>query len=679
MSGKKTAPSRGSRGLAVLALIVGLVLGRFACAPSGDRAGGVMADHGTHTSKASVWTCSMHPQIQLPEPGDCPICGMDLVPVISDDVLDDASASDNPRELRLSEKALALAAVQTQPVLRRAVSREVRMVGKVTYDETLLSTITAWVPSRLDRLFVDYTGITVRKGDHIAEVYSPDLIATQQELLQALATERALEGNDLNVLSSRQSSTVQAARDRLRLWGLEESQIDGVVARGEPLEHITIRSPATGVVIHKDAVQGQTVQTGTRLFTIADLSSLWVQLEAYESDLPWLHYGQHVDFRSEAWPGEVFHGRISFIDPVLDDRTRTVKVRLNVDNAEGKLKPAMFVRATLQAPINSSGALVDAEFADQWMCPMHPEVVSPEAGACSRCGMDLVPTEELGFRAAADGELPLVIPRSAPLITGKRAVVFVQRLDGDRRVFESRDVVLGPRAGEWYVVEAGLAEGDAVVVNGAFKLDSELQIRARPSMMNPDGGGPAPGHQHGGGGGAPAVSGGQGDARAGHAGHAMPSSAGVPAAFREQLGATLGPYLQVQTALAADDAAAASLSAAQLEAAFAEIDASALLASHREHWSATSAQLDEATRALIGGTSIEASRAAFQRLSDALIAALQAFGFSAVDAPVAVFHCPMAFDDGADWIQSGERTSNPYFGASMLRCGDRQFVLEGER
>ncbi|GJM21391.1 MAG: cation transporter [Planctomycetota bacterium] len=496
MSDTKTSPPRGSRALALMALIVGLGVGRFACAPSAGPADADVTRHAAPAGQASTWTCSMHPQFQLPAPGDCPICGMDLIPLASDDELSGGDEPrDNPRALRLSENALALAAVQTQPVVRRAVSHEVRMVGKVSYDETRLSTITAWVPSRLDRLFVDYTGISVRKGDHIAEVYSPDLIATQQELLQALATERALAGNALDILSTRQASTVQAARDRLRLWGLEESQIDEVVARGEPLEHITIRSPATGVVIHKDAVQGQTVQTGTRLFTIADLSALWVQLEAYESDLPWLHYGQHVDFRSEAWPGEVFHGRISFIDPVLDDRTRTVKVRLNVDNAAGKLKPAMFVRATLQAPINSSGALVDAEFADRWMCPMHPEVVSAEPGECSRCGMDLASTESLGFRAAGDEELPLVIPRTAPLITGKRAVVFVQGFDDDgARFFEGRDVLLGPRAGDWYVVEQGLHLGERVVSHGAFKLDSELQIRARPSMMNPDGGAPPPEH-----------------------------------------------------------------------------------------------------------------------------------------------------------------------------------------
>jgi Cu(I)/Ag(I) efflux system membrane fusion protein len=353
------------------------------------------------------------------------------------------------------------------------------------------------VPSRLDRLFVDYTGIAVRKGDHMAEVYSPNLIATQQELIQAIETERLLENSPIDVVRSRQAASVQSARDRLRLWGLDAQQIDEIVERGEPLEHVTINSPATGIVIEKNAFQGETVETGTRLFTIADLTKVWIQLDAYESDLAWLHYGQHVDFVTEAWPGETFEGRISFIDPVLDDRTRTVKVRLNVDNADGRLKPEMFVRATVHAPITAAGIIVDPELANMWMCPMHPEVVSDEPGDCSVCGMELVPTAELGFRLLDYEELPLVIPSTAPLITGKRAVVYVAVPDVDRPTYQGRDVILGPRVGDWYVVESGLAEGESVVVNGGFKIDSELQIRAQPSMMSPSGGSPPPGHQHG--------------------------------------------------------------------------------------------------------------------------------------------------------------------------------------
>jgi Cu(I)/Ag(I) efflux system membrane fusion protein len=464
-------------------------VGRFACGPSSAPVEGPGDEV---TAAETIWTCSMHTQIRLPEPGQCPICSMNLIPLAGSD--DDGL---DPRTLSMSENAMALAEIVTQTVERRSVSHEVRMVGKVTYDETRLSYITAWVPSRLVRLFVDYTGIAVRKGDHMAEVYSPNLIATQQELIQAIETERLLENSPIDVVRSRQAASVQSARDRLRLWGLDAQQIDEIVERGEPLEHVTINSPATGIVIEKNAFQGETVETGTRLFTIADLTKVWIQLDAYESDLAWLHYGQHVDFVTEAWPGETFQGRISFIDPVLDDRTRTVKVRLNVDNADGRLKPEMFVRATVHAPITAAGIIVDPELANMWMCPMHPEVVSDEPGDCSVCGMELVPTAELGFRLLDYEELPLVIPSTAPLITGKRAVVYVAVPDVDRPTYQGRDVILGPRVGDWYVVESGLAEGESVVVNGGFKIDSELQIRAQPSMMSPSGGSPPPGHQHG--------------------------------------------------------------------------------------------------------------------------------------------------------------------------------------
>ena len=665
-AGRAPAASTGTLVRVVVALVLGLVAGRLACAPDAtpparDDGAGWHGSLPDADAAPTIWTCSMHPQIRLPEPGQCPLCGMDLIPLVTDD-----SAGLSPSALRVSENAAALAGLVTAPVERRAAARELRLVGRVAFDETRLSYITAWVPSRLDRLYVDYTGVPVRKGDHMVEVYSPDLIATQQELLSALHSARILGDQGVDVLRDRQQDSVRSARERLRLWGLTPEQIDAIEQRDEPLEHITINAPVGGIVVHKNALQGDYVQTGTRIYTIADLTRVWVQLDAYESDLAWLHYGQHVEFQTVAWPGRTFAGRISFIDPVLDDRTRTIKVRVNVENPDLDLKPDMFVRATVAAPMTASGRLVDAELADLWMCPMHPEAVSPTPAPCPLCGMAMLPTAELGFRAAAPEELPLVIPDTAPLVTGTRAVVYV-RLPGDGPpVFEGREIVLGPRADGVYLVREGLAEGEQVVVHGAFKLDSELQIRARPSMMSPDGGAGPSGHDHG-------------SARM-PAADPEPARLVTPVAFRGRLGALLEPLTAASRALAADDTEAARAAGTRLVTALGAVPMAALDQLAHGVWMPLSVSLSQAATTLASATDIAALRAALRDGTDAAVAALDRFGWQGEGELPAIFHCPMAFDGaGADWLDVGDAVSNPYYGAAMLRCGERQRTIAKER
>ncbi|OHB65440.1 MAG: hypothetical protein A2Y77_09725 [Planctomycetes bacterium RBG_13_62_9] len=450
-------------------------------------------DIGVETAGARKWYCSMHPNIIRDRPGLCPICEMELIPMP-----ESMAAEASPRELAVSEAAAKLMDVQTSPVERQFVANEVRMVGKVQYDETRVRTITAWVPGRLDRLYVDFTGTTVRKGDHLVYLYSPELISAQAELLQAVKAGANAEGTTSDYLARTTASTLEAAREKLRLLGLTAEQIQQVEQSGKPLTHLTIYSPIGGVVIHKMVNEGAYVTTGTQIYKVADLSQLWVKLDAYESDLPWIRYGQEVEFTTDAHPGEVFTGRISFVDPVLDPTTRTVKVRVDVPNPDGRLKPEMFVRAIVQSRVAQGGKVMDPDLAGKWICPMHPSVVKPEPGQCDICGMDLVTTESLGYVVAQTPErAPLVIPDTAPLITGKRAVVYVRKPDTEVPTFEGREVVLGPKAGDYYLVESGLQEGERVVTNGNFKIDSALQIQAKPSMMNPEGGAMPAGHQHG--------------------------------------------------------------------------------------------------------------------------------------------------------------------------------------
>ncbi|MEZ5275548.1 MAG: efflux RND transporter periplasmic adaptor subunit [Opitutaceae bacterium] len=606
-----------------VALVAGMLLERMWSSGPAPEHG---HDHATTSAaqEASViWTCSMHPQIQRSEPGACPICGMDLIPLIEDD-----SADEGPRVLTMSASAMALADIATTTVIRAVPEVEVRLVGKLDYDETRLKSLTARFPARIERLFVNYTGIEVRKGDHLAEIYSPELLMAQRELLAAVQFDPG-------------GVTAEIAREKLRLWDLLPEQIEGIVKSGEARDHFELRAPIGGVVVQKNVKEGDYVKTGDTLFRIADLSTLWLPLEAFETDLQWLRYGQTVTFEVEAFPGEAFEGRIVFIDPVLNERTRTVGVRVEVANPSGLLKPGMFAEATVFSQIASGGRVISPELAGKWMSPMHPEIVKDGPGQCDVCGMDLVPVESLGYEAMEEGILPLLVPTSAVLRTGRRAVVYVAMPDRERPTFEGREITLGPRAGDVFLVLDGLEEGDEVVTNGAFKIDSALQILARPSMMNPTGGGPVPGHDHG-----AATAAQPEDVQMGNAMEAALSS-------EETLG-LLEHYFDLQAALAADepDAAKAAL-VAMLETV-----------GHRSSVADLLHQMLEADD--LAGM----RRPYFDRLSSMLIVGVREHP-KLIDQTLFLKHCPMVYPDhGADWLQTDEATQNPYFGGAMLYCGE---------
>ncbi len=482
---------RGSAKILVIVVVIvaSLIIGYAIRGPqpADDKSGQISKQVSDGKDQVTqIWTCSMHPQIKLPKPGLCPLCSMPLIPLETQ-----ATDAGSLRELTVSENAKRLMEIETVPVERKFVAAPVRMVGKIDYDETRLKYITAWVPGRLDRLYVDYTGVSVNKGDHMVYLYSPELLSAQEELLQSLTVVKELKDSDIGIMRETAEATVTAVRDKLRLWGLKGEQIAEIEQRGTVSDHVTIYAPIGGIVIHKNAQEGMYVKTGTRIYTIADLSEVWIQLDAYESDLMWLRYGQKVEFTTEAYPGERFVGTIAFIDPILTQTTRTVKVRVNAANPKMRLKPGMFVRAVVRAKIATGGKVMDAALAGKWICPMHPDVVQDGAGRCDICKMPLVQTESLGYLGVDtdQSQAPLVIPVSAAMVTGTRAIVYVQLPGKDKPTFEGREIVLGPRAGDYYLVRHGLAEGERVVIKGNFKIDAELQIRAKPSMMTPEGGG----------------------------------------------------------------------------------------------------------------------------------------------------------------------------------------------
>ena len=643
---------------AILFLLVGMIIaGAFSRTPGSSVSDSPEASASVPAGE-TLWTCSMHPQIRQPKPGKCPICGMDLIPV--------AKTSGGMRTLTLSQESRSLMQIATTPVERRYVTHEIPMVGRVDYDETKLAYITAWVPGRLDRLYVDYTGVEVKEGDHLVYIYSEQLYSAQEELIQALKNRRERPPTTTLI---QPIDLVESAREKLRLLGLKEEQITKIEQSSAPEDHLTIYAPLGGVVIDKLKQQGERVQLGERIYTIADLNQVWVELDAYESDLPWVRYGQDVTITTEAYPGEEFQGRIAFIQPVLNDKTRTVKVRVNVPNPGGKLKPEMFVHAVVRPRVAAGGKVMDPALAGKWISPMHPEIVKDEPGVCDICGMPLVRGESLGYvTPVTDGEKPpLVIPYLSALVTGTRAIVYVQLPDiptfaepafqtlstviqggepksireafvtysnmldrpydqpgtgfardqwngfadrlaqlavqgqrassakeaenifgqleavmvevreqfapSDRPTFEGREIVLGPRAGSHYLVRHGLTEGELVVTQGNFKIDAEIQIQAKPSMMTPEGGGGG-GHHHGG------DSGASKKPTDEHAGH----QTALPQDFRQQLQALESAYEQVTAAIQRQDVVATTASFKEFGNVLASVDGSQLTGHQRMLW-----------------------------------------------------------------------------------------------
>lgn len=427
--------------------------------------------------REQIWTCSMHPQVRLPQPGVCPICSMPLVPVKP---TTGSHAASEPM-LELSAHARAMASVETVTVERRIMSHDIRAVGKVQYNETALANITSRVEGYVENLFVDYTGIEVKSGDHLVEIYSPDLLVAQQDVLFALA-------------GRQNAGLIESARRKLLLLGLTPAQVEDLVRNKKVSDRITLFSPIQGTVVEKLVVRKAMVRPGDVLYRLANLDSVWVYLDIYESELPWVQYGQMAEIRSEALPGETLSGRVWFISPVLNEDTRTVKVLLNINNTERKLKPGMYVGAVIRAELLADGTSAPTGVEGQWSCPMHPLVVLPQAGNCPICNMNLVQIPGTQARESQEHDHSLLaVPVSAVLDSGVRTLVYVEREQGR---FVPVEVTLGPRAGDMYPVLSGLHGGERVAVRGNFLLDSQAQIQDLKSLFHTPAQAAVPGHQH---------------------------------------------------------------------------------------------------------------------------------------------------------------------------------------
>ena len=623
-------------------------------------------EQGGKEKPVHIWTCSMHPQIRMPKPGKCPLCGMDLIPLSKLKGGDDGS---HASRLTMSEDAKKLAGIATAPAVRRGLNADIRLTGKVALDQTRVEMITSRVGGRIDRLFVDYVGVPVKTGDHLASIYSPELVSLQKELLEAARAMQTMPADTGSIVRSGITRTFDAAKEKLRLLGFSENDLKDVLARGTTSDHMTIRAGQEGVVLKKLVEEGGYVQTGMPLFHIADLRKLWLLLDAYESDLMWLRLGQKVEFSVEAYPGENFNGSISFIDPVVDPMTRTVKVRVIVGNGDGRLKPDMFVKARVKASLSKSGAVKNGALRGKWLCPMHPQIVKDKAGTCDICGMPLVRAEELGYVTSGFEDVnPLVIPATAPLYTGERSLVYVAIPDAEQPTYEARTVELGPRVGAYYIVRSGITEGEQVVVNGSFKIDAELQIRAKPSMMDPESDTVQPSHVH---------------ASMGEFGEPAAFSEAVPdivsrpasAAFLSRLEHLDAVYFEAADALTNDDFKKAKVKLIALKEMAASMDSPR--GEQYSAWENIREKLKKDLEHAHHAAGLPDVRTLFDKVSRQVITLEKQYGHSTGSRFLAF--CPMAFGNkGAYWLQTEKKIRNPYFGTKMLGCGEIKETYAGK-
>ena len=379
-----------------------------------------------------LYTCSMHPFIIREKPGLCPICGMELIKKIDSAA---SGAAQTAAEKQQSDMAAHVSLSSTQRVMANVaiieatigtLNKEINAVGIVQYDQSRQARVTAWAAGRIDKLHVSSVGAMVSKEMPVAELYSPDLVAAQQEYLLAIRSREQLKNSPFPSIAQNGEGLVSSARERLKLLGVRESQIAALQKSGRPSVRLVIYSPFSGIVIEKMVQQGQYVNTGEVLFNIADLSTVWVELELYENEFPNIHIGQQVDVRSQSFPEKVFIGRIAFIYPFLDPKTRTVKARVQMANPGLKLKPDMFVNASIRIPLEST----------------------------------------------------IVIPLSAVIDTGKRQVVWVESSPG---MFEPREVQVGQKNNDNIQILSGINPGDKVAVSGAYLIDSESQLKGNSS------------------------------------------------------------------------------------------------------------------------------------------------------------------------------------------------------
>lgn len=580
-------------------LIVGLLLGWLLF--GGSSKNEADHNHDTISETNKMWTCSMHPQIMQPEPGDCPICGMDLIPA---ETGADGLEAD---QFKLTKNAMALANVQTVVVGSDKVDKNtIKLSGKIVENEESNAVQTAHFSGRIEKLHINSEGEKVKRGQLLARIYSPELFAAQQELITAAS------------LKKTQPALYKAVRGKLKLWKLSEKQINSIETSGKPIPNFPVYANVSGVVTMKMVEEGNHVMEGAPLLKITNLTTVWANFDVYENQISIVKKGQDVMVTANTYPNKEFKAKVDFIDPILNTKTRTVTLRVVLNNKNNAFKPGMFVTAKIDSNTSNNDKTV-------------------------------------------------TIPASAVLWTGERSVVYL-KTNPAQPVFEMREIKLGNRIGNKYEVSEGLFSGDEIVTNGTFTVDAAAQLQGKKSMMNKAGGKTMTGHE--------GHMGINNNTSKGESNHSdIHKRLKVSEKFQEQLKMVFNAYINLKEALVKEDSKSTSASATTLLNNLSKVDMKLLSDNEaHNHWMSLEKEIKSSATSISKTSSIKTQRYHFKYLSSDLISAVQLFG---INEKVYVEFCSMADNNnGAYWLSKEEKVINPYFGEAMLTCGEVKQVIE---
>ncbi len=537
-----------------LILIIGIFLGTTlfsSKSPKEDK-----HEHAQEQANSSVWTCSMHPQIRKGEQGDCPICGMELIPAsqMSDDIDSDA--------IRMSKSARALAQVETIRVGSQAYDSKLNLSGRLEINQNETQSISANFKARIEKLYINEEGEAVNKNQIIAELYAPEIQVLKDEL------ELATQQDNLNLLKS--------IKKKIENYELSISDVKSL-----DNGRLKLRSPKAGFVNKLNVEQGDNIKAGQNLLQIANLSSLWAILDVYENDLNAIIVGDEVNIKIPNH--QDVSGQVSFVTPVLQANSRSAEARIVIDNANQNLKPGVFIKAELKQPKNK-----------------------------------------------IESNQTLMVPKSAVLWTGKHSVVY-QQLENENGVyFKMKTVEIGSSTSDGVEILSGLKSGDEIVTHGAFSIDSEAQLANKPSMMNPEGKLARTGHQHG--------------------NMEMPKINQIQSVEDDEAFIQLiDNYIELKNSLVNDNFEVSKKAYQNLMSKFSNYSNTAFKSSK-------------------DFKNIDDLRDSFVKISDEIITLVNTS--NPMENKIYVQQCPMANQSqGASWLSFSQEVKNPYYGASMLKCG----------
>ena len=568
--------------LIISLLIVGIIIGWF-IKPSNNIES---SNHPTiQSSNHQKWTCSMHPQVRKNEPGQCPLCGMDLIPMNA------GEGNGGPLEIKMSPTAMQLANVVTAIVKKKMPQKEIRLNGKVKVDERKMFAQSSHIPGRIEKLMVSFTGEKVEQGQVLAYVYSPELVTAQEELFEAYK------------IKDKHGTLFEASKEKLKNWKLSDQQIEEILKSKKIQEHFPVLADVSGVVMKKNIQLGDYIKKGQSLFQVADLSSVWVLFDIYENDMAWVKKGDVIEFEVQSLPGEVFNSKINFIDPVIDPKLRVAKARIEVENISGRLKPDMFAKGKVK-------------------------------------------------RLLSKKEKAIVIPKTAIMWTGKRSIVYVKNSSNEAISFKMREVVLGVRLGEEYLLKEGLEEGEEIAIHGTFSIDAAAQLAGKPSMMNPNT-----------------------EAVDKHNVHQATKSFKVSKEAKQSLRPLIESYMLIKNALVNDQFEHWQHQIEANNNALKNIDMRLFKGDAHGVWMESNKKLESVLKLLKSSKDITSARKHFKAYSDEMLVLMKTFG--TMDKTVFVQRCPMANNDkGADWLSFEKEIRNPYFGMNMLKCGEVKMEIK---